>query len=69
VRVTWGVKSEGASSRLYLEWLERGGPAVAAPQHKGFGSRLIERALSSQEGSAAFRFDPQGLTCTLSMVL
>jgi PAS domain S-box-containing protein len=71
VRVSWAVRDrEGDTSpRLFLEWLERGGPAVEPPKHKGFGSRLIERALNTQEGAAAFRFDPQGLTCTLSMLL
>jgi PAS domain S-box-containing protein len=69
VRVSWSVHRNGAAPRLQLEWMERGGPLVEPPKHKGFGSRLIERALSAQDGAAAFRFEPQGLICTISLVL
>ncbi|MDM9644857.1 HWE histidine kinase domain-containing protein [Rhizobium sp. S163] len=33
-----------SGSRVHLEWIELGGPAVAVPTRKGFGSVLIERA-------------------------
>lgn len=39
-----------------VTWTERGGPEVAIPTRKGFGSVLVERALRSQLG-ADFQFD------------
>jgi PAS domain S-box-containing protein len=42
ISVSWTVSP---SDTLVLEWKEHGGPPVAAPSHKGFGSRLIERNL------------------------
>jgi two-component sensor histidine kinase len=42
ISVSWTVSP---SDTLVLEWREQGGPPVAAPSRKGFGSRLIERNL------------------------
>ena len=69
VRVSWALQQRDSDICLVLEWKERGGPTVTPPKHKGFGSRLIERALSSQDGVAGFRFEPQGLTCTIELAL
>ena len=40
-----------ADARLDLEWRESGGPAVAAPVHRGFGTRLFSRALEQFGGA------------------
>lgn len=49
---------------LRFEWRERGGPPVAEPSARGFGSRLIEGALASQiGGEARLSFEPDGLVC------
>ena len=51
---------------LRFEWRERGGPPVAAPSSRGFGSRLIEGALASQiGGTARLAFEPGGLVCVV----
>ena len=52
----------GADRRLV--WRESGGPEVAAPSRRGFGSRLIERGLTGQVGGT-MRLDyaPAGVTC------
>jgi two-component system, chemotaxis family, CheB/CheR fusion protein len=36
-----------------LTWSETGGPPVAPPSHKGFGSRMIEGVLTAQLGAVA----------------
>lgn len=47
-------------------WRERGGPKVEPPGHKGFGSRLIERAAESElNGQSRLSFDPEGVECVL----
>jgi two-component sensor histidine kinase len=55
---------------LELEWREIGGPPVASPVVRGFGSRLIERSLTGEaRGTAELIFNPDGLVCRLSAEL
>ena len=55
---------EGA--RLRIAWTEHGGPPVATPSRKGFGSRLIERSLTGQVGGTlSMDYAPQGLRCVV----
>src|SRR5262249_20303752 len=49
VRVSWELLHDAGGRRVRLHWQESGGPLVALPRHKGFGSLLIERIL---EGAA-----------------
>ena len=59
-----------ARDRLRLNWVETGGPPVAPPTRRGFGSRLIERALRGElRGWAAMTFAATGLTCAMEAVL
>jgi two-component sensor histidine kinase len=56
--------------RLRLLWQESGGPPVERPSRRGFGSRLIERGLAADlGGTAALRFDPEGLRCDIEASL
>jgi PAS domain S-box-containing protein len=56
--------------RLSMTWAEAGGPPVVAPTRRGFGLRMIERALASDfAGKAHFDFAPGGLTCRLEAAL
>ena len=67
VSIDWTVDSAG---RLILEWRERGGPPVAPPQRRGFGSRMIERALAADLGGGVrIDFDPAGLVCRIEASL
>jgi PAS domain S-box-containing protein len=49
VSVTWGVQ-EGM---LHLDWKESGGPPVAPPTKRGFGSRLLEDIVGRDLGGGA----------------
>ncbi|BAV63329.1 response regulator [Sphingobium cloacae] len=51
--------------RLVLEWQERGGPAVAPPTRRGFGTALIERSLRADGGSAEPHYASEGMGWTL----
>lgn len=63
VRVAWAV----ADGRLRLTWEERGGPPVAVPSRKGFGTRLITRNLESDfDGEVELDFRQSGLMLTLT---
>jgi PAS domain S-box-containing protein len=60
IDIAWAVDGE----ELTLDWREAGGPPVAEPQRRGFGSRLIERGLSHELGGAArLTFHREGLWC------
>ncbi|HZG32069.1 MAG TPA: sensor histidine kinase, partial [Sphingopyxis sp.] len=67
VAVDWDLVTEGGRDRLRLRWSERGGPPVAPPARTGFGTRMLERALRGQGGSAAIDFRPEGVCCTLEL--
>ncbi|HZG09784.1 MAG TPA: HWE histidine kinase domain-containing protein [Allosphingosinicella sp.] len=55
-----------AGGVLRLDWKEQGGPAVAAPTRRGFGSRLIEQGLGGDlGGTARIAFEADGLRCTV----
>lgn len=62
VVIRWDLEGE----RLRIEWRERGGPPVSAPTTRGFGIRMIERALASDlTGNVQIRFEPLGLVCII----
>lgn len=69
VELAWSLAPEAAARRLLLQWRERGGPVVSPPTRKGFGSRMIERALNGQKGAVRFDYAPEGLSCLLEIAL
>jgi hypothetical protein len=62
VALGWSLEPDGG---VVTCWTETGGPAVAGPpQRRGFGTRLLERALAYDLGPDAtvvLRFAPTGL--------
>ena len=63
VTVDWGVAPDG---RMTVTWRETGGPPAAPPQRKGFGSRLIERAVRHDlAGDLTTEFGDQGLIAVM----
>jgi PAS domain S-box-containing protein len=71
VEVGWDVSTqEDGGRRLELEWLERGGPRVAQPKQQGFGSRLLQRVLTTQlQAEIEIDFEPDGLRLRLTAPL
>ncbi|MBB3017953.1 PAS domain S-box-containing protein [Microvirga lupini] len=69
VSISWSVMP-GNPRQLILCWQERGGPAVAFPQRKGFGTRLIERSLAQElAGEVSLAYVPTGVVCTIKAPL
>lgn len=61
------IRWEKTTGGLTLIWQEHGGPEVKTPAHRGFGSRMIERALSSSlDGQASLYFEPSGVRCVIT---
>jgi PAS domain S-box-containing protein len=69
VELRWEVVEVAGSNRLRLLWRESGGPTVVPPSRKGFGSRMIERAIKGDQGGARFEFAPEGLHCTIELAV
>lgn len=70
VTLSWSVYPAEKGQMLRLSWRERGGPWVAPPSRKGFGTRLIERGLTGQiGGTLSMEYPPEGVTCTVEAPL
>jgi two-component sensor histidine kinase len=70
VAVQWAVHRQGAVPALVIEWIERGGPAVVAPQRHGFGMRLLDRSLAGElHGQIDFDHRPSGLMVRMRVPL
>jgi two-component sensor histidine kinase len=64
------VRWSAADGRFRWQWRESGGPPVAAPARRGFGSRMIERALALQfSGQATIDYEAAGIVCTIDAPL
>jgi two-component sensor histidine kinase len=59
--------TQADEDQLTILWVERGGPAVVAPNARsGFGRGMIARAISDDlGGSIAFDWSPEGVIATL----
>jgi two-component sensor histidine kinase len=67
VDLRWTV-IEGAT--LMILWEERGGPPVAPPTRRGFGTRLIGNGIARRLGGTAdCQFEPTGFRWSLSAPL
>jgi two-component sensor histidine kinase len=70
VALDWEVIEENPKRKLRMIWRETGGPPVAAPVQRGFGSRLIERSARDQlGGEATVDFLPRGVVYTVICAL
>ncbi len=68
LEVRW--RTELMESRvLEVLWRETGGPIVATPTRRGFGSELISNSLRGHGGRAELSYLAAGLNCTLSVPL
>lgn len=70
LNVKWHVVEGPATRRLEIDWRESGGPPVSPPTRRGFGSRLVERAVKQElNGESKIDFAPAGLHCRIAIPL
>ncbi len=70
IDLNWRIGEETAPTLLHISWSERGGPAVAPPERRGYGSMLIERALAHDLNSKTLLlFEPTGVRCLIDAPL
>jgi PAS domain S-box-containing protein len=70
VHLAWRLTAivHGEDGCLDLHWRERGGPLVAPPTRRGFGSSVIRNSVERQLGGAVvFDWQVEGLVCRLSV--
>lgn len=63
IRLVWNKQPQG----VRLEWKELGGPPVAAPRRKGFGSQLFKTALPRSQGAVQIHFEGDGVRCEIRL--
>lgn len=67
VQIRWRLQPGPTGESLRLRWKECGGPTVAPPSRRGFGSRLLERGLGRElQGTVALVFAPDGVECVIT---
>lgn len=71
IHVAWEVRTPPDKPPLLaIDWSEQGGPPVAPPRRRSFGSRFIEGSVPSElRGTARLVFAPEGLRCSLEIPL
>jgi PAS domain S-box-containing protein len=66
IALTWRTEAD----RFYMTWRERGGPPIAAPSRRGFGTRVIEASFRDQlGGGVSVAFEPSGVAWALEATL
>ena len=65
VTIAWAVDGQG----LEMRWTENGGPPVAAPIRRGFGTKLIESSAASAGGEAKMLIGADGVRWTIAVPL
>jgi PAS domain S-box-containing protein len=64
--LAWDLRHESDGTHVDLRWQERGGPAVAPPVRRGFGSRLMARCIEYDlSGEIDLAFEPDGVSCRI----
>lgn len=67
VAIAWGIERSGAGERFHLSWTESGGPAVAPPLRRGFGTKVITLVPQSQlDAEVTYEFPSNGVMWSLS---
>ena len=62
ILLDWDIVDGSQPETLRLTWRESDGPSVCPPTRRGFGSRMIERALADElQGRAEIDYRPEGI--------
>ena len=66
IAVSWAVLPGGPAGMLRFAWRESGGPRVEPPRRQGFGSRLLQRVLTTQvQAEVETLYAPDGFALTM----
>ena len=65
VEIAWMLDPK--AQRLRLQWTERDGPAVRAPDRRSFGTRLVETLGKQLKGEVHLEYEPSGFVYTFDV--
>ena len=68
-RIEIGWMVDDATQRLRLKWAEKGGPAVAAPTRRSFGTRMMGSLGQQLNGEVELAYQPTGFVYMLDVPL
>jgi two-component sensor histidine kinase len=67
VEIAWTI---AGGTSVSLTWRERGGPPVAAPKNRGFGTKLFEQLVAAElNGSLKSSFAQEGFECEIQFTI
>jgi two-component sensor histidine kinase/CheY-like chemotaxis protein len=67
VEITWTI--DDGAERLRLTWTEKGGPVVAAPTRRSFGTRMMGSLGQQLHGQVELAYHPSGFVYMLDVPL
>ena len=67
IEIEWRIDDE--SQRLRLTWSENGGPPVAPPNRRSYGTRMIGSLGQQLNGEVQLAYEPSGFIYTLNVPL
>jgi two-component sensor histidine kinase len=67
VEIAWTI--DEVKQRLHLVWTERGGPEVAPPKRRSFGTRMMESLGQQLNGQVQLAYEPEGFIYSLDVPL
>lgn len=62
IHLDWTTDERGNEHHLILNWQEEGGPSVSKPNHRGFGTKLLQHSTKAEGGEASL--DSRRKACT-----
>jgi two-component sensor histidine kinase len=62
VSVQWSLDATSAEPGIFFQWKERGGPPIAPPKRRGFGTVLLERAVPTTGDPPRLDYSQGGFT-------
>jgi two-component sensor histidine kinase len=68
VDVRWTTEAAERGTLIRLTWSERGGPPVSAPDHEGFGTRLITSLTRQLGGGYEVQYAESGVICDIRLL-
>lgn len=70
LKIEWKILHPKGERSLDISWMEGGGPPVAVPTRKGFGSSVLLRGLTLELGAVVhLEYLPGGVHCSINIPL
>ncbi|WP_435171538.1 sensor histidine kinase [Falsirhodobacter sp. 1013] len=67
VSIDWSLSEPRPNATFMFRWKEQGGPPVAPPQRRGFGSFLVKQLLAAEfGGEVTVEYPEEGVVCHLT---